>query len=58
MKGETFQLSVVVGKRKVFIYIEVKCKMDVNAVVQSFRPKLQPFIKEVLYSGNVGMYVL
>jgi hypothetical protein len=32
--------------------------MDVNAVVQSFHPKLQPYIKEVLCSGNVGMYVL
>jgi hypothetical protein len=32
--------------------------MDVNAVLHSFHPKVQPFIKEVLYSGHVGMFVL
>lgn len=29
--------------------------MDVNAVIQSFSPKLQPYIKEVLYSGSIGI---
>ncbi|PNF31169.1 BRCA1-A complex subunit BRE [Cryptotermes secundus] len=29
--------------------------MDANAIVQSFHPKLQPYIREVLCSGNVGI---
>lgn len=29
--------------------------MDGNTVLQSFHPKVQPYIKEVLYSGNVGI---
>lgn len=33
-------------------------KMDVNAVLQSFHPKVKPYIKEVLYSGNVGEFIL
>jgi len=32
--------------------------MDVNAVLNSFHPTVQPYIKEVLYSGNVGMFLL
>lgn len=29
--------------------------MEANAVLHSFHPKVQPYIKEVLYSGNVGI---
>ncbi|PSN30085.1 BRCA1-A complex subunit BRE [Blattella germanica] len=29
--------------------------MDVSAVIQSFSPKVQPYIKEILYSGNIGI---
>ena len=32
--------------------------MDVNAVLHSFHPTVQPYIKEVLYSGKVGMFIL
>jgi hypothetical protein len=58
---EGLSVSIAVSllwKWKVFDNTEVICKMDVKEVVQSFHPKLQPYIKEVLCSGNVGMYVL
>jgi hypothetical protein len=45
------------GLRGTLTYIHHRSfKMDVNAVLQLFHPKVQPYIKEVLYSGKIGMY--